>query len=508
YYCVLFMQTDNARERALDNMMDGVLEVKKEYVLKMEIPTPEFVLTKPESQWSEEEKKMYKEYERKSKELNEEKEKYRKVMEAEMKKLQTATMEATEKFDETIAKLFERKMKCEMAVNQVKHYIFFYSKCKDPSSSGGVLYRQDEIGEEVMRCEEDLEQFRMTYDTIVAEDKVGFILIQKEFSDVPGHFVDELYKLFKRRPRAQKMRDPAQCGSLALDNLGKLLKAVDEMDSHQNMPQDLNPIIWERFCVFRRTKIEKEHKVKMNALTFAEMQAFLQKRREEERATNEEIKVISEELERLHKVKNRFAVDIMVQVLLKQSQVEVPNTELTADYSDSVLLHRSVVEDLNKNIRVGQSSISTMVECKDFRKHIIQQEWEHKKRRMQIEDLQSKTRDIQTFKISEEQREVILSSTKSHLKNVEHRRKKIEQLERQVKMYVYTFVWFVETDNPSLKAEERYQEILQRRKLKDLAQAQVEELGFLWAEVERLRTKNFPSLNHQCILGGNLPMVC
>lgn len=42
----------------------------------------------------------------------------------------------------------------------------------------------------------------------------------------------------------------------------------------------------------------------------------------------------------------------MVQVLLKQGQVEVSNAELTADYSNSVLLQRSVVEDLNKTIRV------------------------------------------------------------------------------------------------------------------------------------------------------------
>lgn len=45
-----------------------------------EIPPPEFVLTKPEIQWNEEEKKVYKDYEKKTKELNEEKEKYKKVI--------------------------------------------------------------------------------------------------------------------------------------------------------------------------------------------------------------------------------------------------------------------------------------------------------------------------------------------------------------------------------------------------------------------------------------------
>lgn len=44
-----------------------------------EIPPPEFVLNKPEIQWSEEEKKVYKEYEKKNQKLSEEREKYRKV---------------------------------------------------------------------------------------------------------------------------------------------------------------------------------------------------------------------------------------------------------------------------------------------------------------------------------------------------------------------------------------------------------------------------------------------
>ncbi|XP_072293479.1 cilia- and flagella-associated protein 43 [Eucyclogobius newberryi] len=555
----LASKNDNTRERALDDMMDGVLEVKKEDILKLEIPPPEFVLTKPESQWNEEEKRIHKEYEKKSKKLSEEKEKYRKIMESEMKKLQTATKEATEKFDETPAKLFERKIKCEMAIyqEQLKMTYLLYSLLIEEEMGNRevelklkleqVLTYKDDIAVEVVKCEDEVEQFRMIYDTKVAEDKDLDKEFRKEFSDVPSHFVDELYKLFKRRPRGQKMRaqitktlipfkDPTLCGSMAPESLGNLLKAVDEMDSPQNMPEGLSSFIWDRFCTFRRTKIEREHKVKMNALTLAEMQAFLQKRREEERAATEEIQTMSEELERLHKVKSRFMADIKVQFLLKWGQVEESNTELTVNYSNSLLLHRRVVEDLNKSVRIlGEQKISTMVACKDFRKGFIQQEWEHKKKTIQIEDRENKARDIQMLKISEEQQEFlqktdrdsrmsqkvhILEKTiafqeKSHLKNVAHRKKKIEQLKRQAtlkcdKTSVFDFQLSdmevavaerkeihhrIATDEPSLKTEERYQEIVQRGKLKDLAQAQAEELSLLWAEVERLRTRNFPSLN-------------
>lgn len=47
-----------------------------------------------------------------------------------------------------------------------------------------------------------------------------------------------------------------------------------------------------------------------------------------------------------------------------------------------------------------------MVECKDFHKGIIQQEWDHKRMSRQIEDLKNKARDIQMLHVSQELQEV------------------------------------------------------------------------------------------------------
>lgn len=44
-----------------------------------EIPLPEFVSTKPENEWDEDEKKAYEDYEKKTLELDERKEAYKKV---------------------------------------------------------------------------------------------------------------------------------------------------------------------------------------------------------------------------------------------------------------------------------------------------------------------------------------------------------------------------------------------------------------------------------------------
>jgi hypothetical protein len=49
-----------------------------------------------------------------------------------------------------------------------------------------------------------------------------------------------------------------------------------------------------------------------------------------------------------------FVTDLEVQLLLKQGQVEVDPGTFIPDYTSSLLIHRSVVEDLNKQIRVNK----------------------------------------------------------------------------------------------------------------------------------------------------------
>ena len=49
----------------------------------------------------------------------------------------------------------------------------------------------------------------------------------------------------------------------------------------------------------------------------------------------------------------RFTCNLEVQLLLKQGQVEVDGGVFIHDYRDSLLIHRSVVEDLNGRIRVS-----------------------------------------------------------------------------------------------------------------------------------------------------------
>nr|XP_056705780.1 cilia- and flagella-associated protein 43 [Euleptes europaea] len=552
----LAAQGDRARERGLMDMMNGVLEVKKEDILKMEIPPPPFV-AKPEGLWSEDEKKMYKEYEKKVKELNEEREKHRKILETELRKLQSSVQETTQTFDEIMNRLFEKKVKSEMVIYQEELKItnLLYSLLLHEELStreAGLSHylekkrkEKSSTNDAVKAARAQVDSYRESYDILVAEDKLMERGFKKEFPDVPIHHIDQLFKLYKRRPRAHKTKvvhdtpnpygDRPGSVKAFQDAYAHLMKAIDEMDELENKPEGLDHNIWERFCVSRRAKVESEQQIKQKALTLAEMQTFLQKRIEDDEKVRKDIEQIFNELNLLRELKMNYQLNLMIQFLFKQGQVELDGSNLIPNYTDAILINRSIIEELNSTIRAqGERKVASMVESKDFRKGIFQLEWEHKRIQMQIDDLNQKARDIQKLNVTKDHqlflrvqnydsrmnREVsVMEATltfidKVHKKNVQHREKLIMELEKQIdqkkvanqkiskeiremlvsvseRRHIYEC-----SDSELLKQKihkEHYEDILQRQQLVDLAKAQAQELSILQAEVERLRMRTFPA---------------
>ena len=79
---------------------------------------------------------------------------------------------------------------------------------------------------------------------------------------------------------------------------------------------------------------------------------------------------------RLRQDRNKYGLNLEVQLMLKQGQVEVNPGHFTPDYSRSLLVHRHVIEDLNSKVRaLGEGKIASMEESKEFRKGIVILEW-------------------------------------------------------------------------------------------------------------------------------------
>ncbi|XP_055280687.1 cilia- and flagella-associated protein 43 isoform X2 [Moschus berezovskii] len=556
---LLLTRGPDPRRRALMDMMGGVLEVKKEDILRMVIPQPPFMV-KPDALWSEEEKKLFKEYEKKVKELNEERDKYKKSLETEMKKLQNSIQESTQNFDEHLKRLFERRVKAEMVVNQeelkINNLIFSLLLDEEISSREAFLNnyltrKQEEKSqstEAIQKAREDLDMYKEHYDNLLAEDKVLDRSFKKEFSEIPSHQVDILYKLFKRRPRIHKHKVHAETtslvpfgerpgsGKLNKDAFAQLMKAMDDLDSINNMPEGLDTSVWEHFCMTRRAKVENEQKVKQKAAGLIEMVAFLRRRTEDDEKVQHEIERVFRELILLQEDKVKFQLNLTIQILLKQGQVELENFQLMLDYSDAILINKIIIEDLNSVIRTqGQKKVASMMESKEVHKGIFQIEWEHKKMEMEMEDLNQKAWDIQMLFFSRDRQKYlnepnyetliaiqigIMEQTiavldKTHKKNVENCKKLLKKLRRysnQKDIANYTLSCNLREELVAVSerkdicnaigskltcekiAKERYENMMRQQKLTKISKEQADQISILQAEVERLRMKTFPAL--------------
>uniref|UniRef100_A0A803W7I6 Cilia and flagella associated protein 43 n=1 Tax=Ficedula albicollis TaxID=59894 RepID=A0A803W7I6_FICAL len=380
-------------------MMGGVLEIRREDILKMDIPPPPF-LSRPEDLWTEEEKKISDEYEKKIKELNEGKEEYRQFLRNEWNKIAASIKETTQKFDEIVLKLSEKKLKTDMVIYQeeLKILNFIYTLLLDEELD------TREAGLHKFLTKKKKEKVK-SFLSHLQSLELGFI---KQFAEIPGDLLEELLQLYKQRPETPKketLLDTAnpyvkESAEDYQDALALLMKAMDELDSPEHMPSGLNRSMWKRFCLARRNKMKSEELVKWKVLALGEMKACHRRRVEENEKMKSELENTFQELTRLKEEKMKLQQNVTVQFLLKQGQVELESTRIP-EYSDAVLIDRSVVEELNCSLAAqGEKKINAMVEYKDFSKGIIQLEWEHKKMKMQIQDLKEKARDIVILPIS------------------------------------------------------------------------------------------------------------
>lgn len=132
---------------------------------------------------------------------------------------------------------------------------------------------QIQLGASISEARAKVEVVREQYELLATEDKEMDKAFRKDFSDCEP-YVDQLYKLFRRRPRGQKLKasvDPILGDPLSQDlfamrpsSSGTMRDGdnpMGELDHVSHMPEGLEPFSWERFVIHRHKKLESEAKV-------------------------------------------------------------------------------------------------------------------------------------------------------------------------------------------------------------------------------------------------------
>merc|ERR1711937_451362 len=482
--------------------MDGVLEVKNEDILKQDIPRPEF-MDDPELrevEWSEDQKKAAKEYEKRVKTLEEERLKHKKALEAELKKLQAGVIEGLASFDVTLAELFNRKILSQMAIHQEELRLGRLSrslvwKMEAGYAENNLVAVIEAIKEarnqklQLMReWKAQIEEQRTVLETRSAEDKLAEKQfkgdLERSFEGLGAVLIDSLAKAFKRRPKNGE--------------------TLEEIEDFETAPAGTEEEVW----VF----VNQQRKEKLKI---------------------EEIEKILDELNH-HQMNIEKSTDsLLIQLLLKQGQVEIESDEFSINFSNAVFLHRTVVEDLNSQIKhFGRNKIDAMLESSDFRKGIHLLEWERKKLQMTKDDLNQKAQDIQMLKLTRELQSVLATTgnggqmnSAAELARIDRTLKsqneafriKSERKKAEMKK-VRRQMTEIDRDNLHLTAmledlhvsvserrniqdthiqpdtRKMMRDIARNRKLAEISRAQHNEIVVLKQELERLRKKTFPAL--------------
>lgn len=110
---------DDFRERALMKMMDGMLEIRWEDTIKIDVRKPACMLEKQPEQYTSHDIASVRKYEADVETLRQERERYRRMLEAEYAKVNGLLQEGIDKFDTKLNEFFQ--------VSHLNfHYLFYY----------------------------------------------------------------------------------------------------------------------------------------------------------------------------------------------------------------------------------------------------------------------------------------------------------------------------------------------------------------------------------------------
>lgn len=381
------LEADDFKDRALDVMMDGVLEHKWEDEIKKNVKKPDCLLkNKLEEDWNEIEARQVSDYNQETEKLLNEREKYRRMLFEEKKMLESFVDEEVHRFNYGLAELAIEKLKTDMTVGQEEMkllLITFYNFKR-------ISYQKKEIAtrhkidqmklmiEELTHVQTELQDFireiKINYENLQLKDKILEKQFKSNFNEqCPQAPADQAFKYFKRRPKLQ-MR--AQITSPILLDVAKrvnsskkmlqnikllpsecidFLNGVDSLDQISSSTTGIDLSSWQILCKMRRVKIESEFKIKSLGLQLADAESTLLAFMREINGKRQHLQFVERQLTETKENRENDLLNRQIQLVMKRGLIEIQLLGSFSDFKDSILIHRSDVADINKIILVSKT---------------------------------------------------------------------------------------------------------------------------------------------------------
>ena len=430
---------NDAPRRALQDMMNGTLERKKERrpILLKE----EWMLSIPEGEMTDEQVKNLREFEKRFEASEVEKADTRTALEAEFKTLAEELEATVSGYDAKLVELAKERLATSKRIKmeELKIVLVGNASQNDATASGGD--EEASIEEEIKSLADfktmlegrvaqvmvDIESRKYAVEQLSAEERGLERAFRKDFASLAGDHFEHLSKLYRLRDAhlrwgkggkrkasvsAGNMRDPftAVERAVAEEAMEASVKkspaeqrAIDRLDSSSDMPEGLDFKVWEGFVEARASKIEIEAMAAQAAEELAAVEGELAEMHSELTSLQAKEVRAREMLEDFRENNDRGQFDLDLFFELKQGQLELDQAAVVDDMQDARFLNIEEVQALNEEIqRLGKDIVGLLTERKVKNREMYQIEWENRRKVMQEGDLAEKIRELQLLRVTKD----------------------------------------------------------------------------------------------------------
>lgn len=425
----LLLLADDFRARALMAMMDGVMEVRWEDIIKKDIPKPQCMLNKIPEDYTVDDIVAVRKYENQVEFLTIEREKYRKILYSDYSKVMKSMKDGFEKFNNRLKEFYVLRLKLESGIQQLnllraRGYLrakFFNETSRKKLELVDKILNDEKNIEKIRKLDgilrEKIPVLRDQREELLSKEKLLVKKFSVEFSGVGKKNLELLKKEYKKRPKVS-LKNPAagdvvELGKIILkpgnfvglsSDFLEYLKGLEVLDIFPlDLPESVEPHHWQLLVKLRRSRIDLELKIKANIIELNDIEKSIGDHYQRVGMCREEVCNISDELNQIENDRDNFDLDFEIQLVLQMGQIEIPLEGDQKDAENSNLIPRDAVEEINNEILShGVMKLWEINKTIKYRRGTLLEEWEHKYRRMRIEDLQDELYQVKKFFVTKD----------------------------------------------------------------------------------------------------------